>query len=128
MIAEGLSGVDTSVARLRQVSTELAAALIELDAHPGRALLDPARRSGATAVRATVALDRLTWLWARYLTLFDLLAKVDATAGRRTGRRREHVAALLDAAGTGAPPPRPPPPPPAPPAPGPPAAGGRGQA
>ncbi len=102
MTAQGLSGVDASVARLREAAAELAAALIELDAHPGRALLDPTRRTGATAARATVALDRLTWLWARYLALFDLLANVDTAAGWRAGRRREHVAALLHAAETAA--------------------------
>ncbi|CAO5177170.1 conserved hypothetical protein [Frankia sp. AiPs1] len=95
MIAEGLSGVDASVARLRAASTELAATLIELDAHRGRSLLDPAHCAGATAARATVALDRLAWLWDRYLALFDLLTRADTAAARRGGRRREQLTDLL---------------------------------
>ncbi|MCM3887241.1 hypothetical protein ND747_26940, partial [Frankia sp. R82] len=99
MIAEEMPGVDASVARLRAASAELAATLIELDAHPGRVLFDPSRCTGTTAARATVALDRLAWLWERYLALFDLLTRVDATASRRANRRREHIFALLRAAG-----------------------------
>jgi hypothetical protein len=116
------SELDVAIERVRDASTGLAADLLALDGHPARALLDPSRCSGATAARAAVALDRLAWLWDRYLELSDLAAKTAAPPGERgrTARRREQLATLLrEARAT----PRPGPPHPEPGDPGPGGAG-----
>ncbi|SNQ51499.1 conserved hypothetical protein [Frankia canadensis] len=103
MIAGGLSAVDVAIERLREVTSQLAVDLFALDGHQGRALLDPPDRcTGMTAARAVVALDRLAWLFERYLELSDLIATVDALPGGRSARRRERATILLRAAATAA--------------------------
>lgn len=88
--------LDQTLTRLRAALSSQATVLLDIEASPGRALLDPARLTGRSASLASDTLGRLVQAWRAYAVLKHLLGQAGELRGQRLdGRRRAELAELL---------------------------------
>ena len=93
-----LTDVDAAIERLGLDQQAIAEALLELDSHPGRKLLDSATLTGLTRQRWTAACGRLAALWAHFETyraITEQIRRVRQRRSRPSGADLQELVGLL---------------------------------